>query len=177
MKRKLIWLTAIGAVVAVAYAQSLIVRGAYGLGFASSPNAERPDALFHFSVRQVEANGEIRNGGFFSIEAYSATGGVVHVYISQVRDIRVNMSERKAEFSGPAIAVDRSRPVVRWQRGVAKVEVVDNSPRQHPGSTPARDTIRVEFYPPEASEPAFTYTGAVRRGDIVVYEISGTSGR
>jgi hypothetical protein len=99
MKRKLMWLTAIGAVVAVAYAQSVIVRGAYGLGFASGSNAERPDALFHFSVRQVEANGEIRNGGFFSIEAYSATG-VVHVYIPQVRDIEVNKSERKAQFSG-----------------------------------------------------------------------------
>ncbi len=86
MKRHLIWLTAIGAVVAVAYAQSVIVRGAYGLGFASGSDAERPDALFHFSVRQVEANGEIRNGGFFSIEVYSATG-VVHVYIPRVRDI------------------------------------------------------------------------------------------
>ena len=173
MKRHLIWLTAIGAVVAVAYAQSVIVRGAYGLGFASGSNAERPDALFHFSVRQVEANSEIRNGGFFSIEVYSATG-VVHVYIPRVRDIEVNMSQRKAQFSGSAIAVDRSRPVVRWQRGVAKVEVVDNSPRQHPDSTPARDTIRVDFYLPETSEPAFTYTGAVRRGDIVVYEVSSS---
>jgi hypothetical protein len=171
MKRKLMWLTAIGAVVAVAYAQSVIVRGAYGLGFASGSNAERPDALFHFSVRQVEANGEIRNSGFFSIEAYSATG-VVHVYIPRVRDIEVNMSERKAQFSGPAIAVDRSRPVVRWQQGVAKVEVVDNSPRPRPDSTP--DTIRVDFYLPETSEPAFTYTGAARRGDLVVYEISAT---
>ena len=82
------------------------------------------------------------------------------------------MSERKAQFSGPAIAVDRSRPSVRWQQGVAKVEVVDNSPRQHPDSTPARDTIRVDFYLPETSEPAFTYTyrGVVRRGDIVVFE-------
>jgi len=43
MKRHLIWLTAIGAAVAVAYAQSVIVRGAYGLGFASGSNAERPD--------------------------------------------------------------------------------------------------------------------------------------
>jgi hypothetical protein len=171
MKRHLIWLTAIGAVVAVAYAQSVIVRGAYGLGFASGSNSERPDALFHFSVRQVEANGEIRNSGFFSIEAYSATG-VVHVYIPRVRDIEVNMSERKAQFSGPAIAVDRSRPVVRWQQGVAKVEVVDNSPRPRPDSTP--DTIRVNFYLPEASEPTFTYIGAVRRGDIVVYEVSSS---
>jgi hypothetical protein len=171
MKRHLIWLTAIGAVVAVAYAQSVIVRGAYGLGFASGSNAERPDALFHFSVRQVEANGEIRNGGFFSIEVYSATE-VVQVYIPQVRDIEVNKSERKAQFSGRAIAVVRSRPSVRWQQGVAKVEVVDNSPRPRPDSPP--DTIRVNFYLPEASEPTFTYIGAVRRGDIVVFEVSSS---
>jgi hypothetical protein len=171
MKRKLMWLTAIGAVVAVAYAQSAIVRGSYGLGLASSANAERPDAQFNFSVRQVVANGETRNGGFFSIEAYSATE-VVQVYIPQVRDIEVNKSERKAQFSGRAIAVVRSRPSVRWQQGVAKVEVVDNSPRPRPDSPP--DTIRVNFYLPEASEPTFTYIGAVRRGDIVVYEVSSS---
>jgi len=32
----------------------------------------------------------------------------------------------------------------------------------------------VDFYLPETSEPAFTYTGAVRRGDIVVYEVSSS---
>ena len=57
MKRKLIWLTAIGAVVAVVYAQSLTVRGVLSFGLAGAPDAERPNAQFNFSVKQAEYNG------------------------------------------------------------------------------------------------------------------------
>jgi hypothetical protein len=57
MKRKLIWLTAIGAVMALAYAQSVTIRGAIGFGLAGAPDAERPNAQFNFSVKQASITG------------------------------------------------------------------------------------------------------------------------
>jgi hypothetical protein len=72
MKRKLVWLTAIGAVMALAYAQSVTIRGAIGFGLAGAPDAERPNAQFHFSVKQVEFNNQSRLGGGFAIEVREA---------------------------------------------------------------------------------------------------------
>jgi hypothetical protein len=51
-----------------------------GSGWQAAPNAERPDAQFHFSVRQVEFNEQSRTGGFFAIEACSGESRVVHPY-------------------------------------------------------------------------------------------------
>ena len=174
MKRRLMWLTAIGAVVALAYAQSsVIVRGAYGFGLASSTNAERPDAQFNFSVRQVEFNGQTRTSGFFAIETRSPNE-VVHIHIPEVRRISVDMENKHALFSGPAVAVRRTRTGIERARGAAVVNVHDRRrPSEAVGSP---DTIAVAFFTnPDSEEPTYTYRGAVRRGDIVVFE--GTRSR
>jgi hypothetical protein len=171
MKRKLIWLTAIGAVVAVAYAQSVIVRGAYGLGLASSANAERPDALFNFSVKQIEFNEQTRTSGFFAIETRSPNE-VVHIHVPEVRRISVDIENKEAQFSGPAVAVRRTRTGIERARGIAVVSVQD---RRRPNeSEESPDTIAVAFFAAQSSEPSYTYRGAVRRGDIVVYEVSSS---
>jgi hypothetical protein len=172
MKRKLMWLTAIGAVVALAYAQSsVIVRGAYGFGLASSSNAERPDAQFNFSVRQVEFNGQTRTSGFFAIETRSPVE-VVHIHIPEVRQISVDMANKEAQFSGPAIAVRRTRTGIERARGTAIVRVHDRrNPREAEGDP---DTIAVAFFTAQSSEPSYSYRGGVRRGDIVVFELSSS---
>jgi hypothetical protein len=167
MKRKLIWLTAIGAVVAVAYAQSLTVRGALGFGLAGAPDAERPNAQFNFSVKQAEYNGQTRLGGGFAIEVREANR-LVSIQMANAQRLAVDIENKRAIFSGPAVAVVRTRQGVERARGVVVVRVDDNrTPRDRQGDP---DTIRVAFYTDENSDPAFTYEGVVRLGDILVYE-------
>ena len=168
MKRKLIWLTAIGAVMALAYAQSVTVRGAFGHGLAGGPEAERPNAQFHFSVKQAEYNGQTRLGGGFAIEVREANR-LVSIQMPNARRLEVDIENKRAVFSGPAVAVVRTRQGAERARGVAVVRVGDNrNPRDADGDP---DTIAVAFFTnPDSEEPTYTYRGVVRRGDIVVFE-------
>jgi len=166
MKRKLIWLTAIGAVVAVAYAQSLTVRGALGFGLAGAPDAEQPNAQFAVSVKQYEYNGQTRTGGSFAFQARTADA-YVGIQMPRVESFTVDAENKVAEIQGVAYAIQRTRQGVQRarRRGCA-------SGRQSHSARPSRhpDTIRVAFYTDENSDPAFTYEGVVRLGDILVYE-------
>jgi len=168
MKRKLIWLTAIGAVVAVAYAQSLTIRGALGFGLAGAPDAERPNAQFNFSVKQAEYNGQTRLGGGFAIEVREANR-LVSIQMANAQRLAVDIENKRAVFSGPAVAVVRTRQGVERARGVVVVTVDDNRNWRSREGDP--DTIAVAFFTnPDSEEPAYTYRGVVRRGDIVVFE-------
>lgn len=168
MKPKLLWITAIGAVVALAYAQTLTVRGASGVGLAGTPQVERPNAQFNFSVKQAEFNGQTRMGGGFGIEVREPNR-LVTVQMPEVRRLTVDMENKRAEFAGPAVAVVRTRQGVERARGVVVVRVADRrNPRDAEGDP---DTIAVAFFSnPESTEPTYTYRGVVRRGDIVVFE-------
>lgn len=168
MKRKLIWLTAIGAVMALAYAQSVTIRGAIGFGLAGAPDAERPNAQFNFSVKQAEYNGQTRLGGGFAIEVREANR-LVSIQMANAQRLAVDIENKRAIFSGPAVAVVRTRQGVERARGVVAVRVGDNrTPRDTQGDP---DTIAVAFFTnPDSEEPAYTYRGVVRRGDIVVFE-------
>jgi hypothetical protein len=168
MKRKLIWLTAMGAVMALAYAQSVTIRGAVGFGLAGAPDAERPNAQFNFSVKQAEYNGQTRLGGGFAIEVREANR-LVSIHMANARRLEVDTENKRAVFSGPAVAVQRTRTGVERARGVAIVRVGDNRNPRETGGNP--DTIAVAFFTnPDSEEPAYAYWGAVRRGDIVVFE-------
>jgi hypothetical protein len=168
MKRKLIWLTAMGAVMALAYAQSVTIRGAVGFGLAGAPDAERPNAQFNFSVKQAEYNGQTRLGGGFAIEVREANR-LVSIHMANARRLEVDTENKVATFGGPAFAVERTRQGVQRARGVVVVRVDDNrTPRDTQGDP---DTIAVAFFTnPDSEEPAYAYRGAVRRGDIVVFE-------
>ena len=168
MKRKLVWLTAIGAVMALAYAQSVTVRGAVGHGLAGAPDAERPNAQFHFSVKQVEFNEQSRLGGGFAIEVREANR-LVSIQMPNAQRLAVDIENKRAVFSGPAVAVQRTRQGVERARGVVVVRVEDNRSLRDTGGNP--DTIAVDFFTnPDSEEPAYAYRGVVRRGDIVVFE-------
>jgi hypothetical protein len=168
MKRKLIWLTAIGAVMALAYAQSVTIRGAIGFGLAGAPDAERPNAQFNFSVKQAEYNGQTRLGGGFAIEVREANR-LVSIQMPNAQRLTVDIENKRAVFSGPAVAVQRTRTGVERARGVVVVRVGDNRTPRETGGNP--DTIAVAFFTnPDSEEPAYAYRGAVRRGDIVVFE-------
>jgi hypothetical protein len=168
MKRKLMWLTALGAVAALAYAQTITIRGAIGQGLAGAPDSERPNAHFSFSVRQAEHNGQSQLGGSFAIEVREANR-LVTVLMPNAQRLSVDIANKRATFSGPAVAVLRTRQGVERARGVVVVRVEDNrSPRDTEGSP---DTIAVAFFTnPDSEEPAYTFRGTVRRGDIVVFE-------
>lgn len=168
MNRKLLWITAIGAVVALAYAQSLTVRGAFGFGYAGAPDAGRPNAQFRFSVKQAEYNGQTRMRGSFGIEVREQNR-LVAIQMPEVRRLAVDIENKRAAFSGPAVAVVRTRQGVERARGVVVVRVGDlRNPRDGEGDP---DTIAVAFFAnPDSTEPTYTYRGVVLRGDIVVFE-------
>ncbi|BCW96848.1 MAG: hypothetical protein WHS44_12070 [Fimbriimonadales bacterium] len=167
MKRKLMWLAGIGAIAALAYAQTVTVRGAFGHGLAGHPDAERPNAQFNFSVKQVEYNGQTRTGGGFAIEVRTEQS-LTTIQMANANRIAVDMENHAATFSGPAVAVQRTRQGVQRTRGVAVVRVGDlRNPRTGEGDP---DTIAVRFFVEGNEEPVFTYRGIVRRGDIVVFE-------
>jgi len=115
MKRKLIWLTAIGAVVAVAYAQSLTVRGALGFGLAGAPDAEQPNAQFAVSVTQYEYNGQTRTGGSFAFQARTADA-YVGIQMPRVESFTVDAENKVAEIRGVAYAIQRTRQGVQRAR-------------------------------------------------------------
>ena len=168
MKRKLIWLTAIGAVMALAYAQSVTVRGAVGQGLAGAPDAERPNAQFAVSVTQYEYNGQTRTGGSFAFQARTADA-YVGIQMPRVESFTVDAENKVAEIQGVAYAIQRTRQGVQRTRGVVVVTVDDN--RNWRGREGDPDTIAVAFFTnPDSEEPAYTYRGVVRRGDIVVFE-------
>jgi hypothetical protein len=137
MKRKLMWLTAIGAVMALAYAQSVTIRGAVGFGLAGAPDAERPNAQFNFSVKQAEYNGQTRLGGGFAIEVREANR-LVSIHMANARRLEVDTENKVATFGGPAFAVERTRQGVQRARGVVVVRVDDNRTRATRRATPIR---------------------------------------
>ncbi|MFQ3612038.1 MAG: hypothetical protein SNJ72_11155, partial [Fimbriimonadales bacterium] len=126
MKRKLMWLTAIGVVAAVAYAQISAV-GAVGNGFAGAPDADQPNARFGFKVARVEARGQTNLRGDFGF-AFRGERGLVEINMASLRNLEVNLDEKTATFTGPAVATVRTNSGVRRERGVVVVHVADNRP-------------------------------------------------
>lgn len=166
MKRTLLWLVAVGAVAALAYAQTVTVRGAVGHGLAGNPDSDRPNAQFRFAVHEAEFNGRTRLGGGFQIEVRGEQG-ITTVHMPQVERLAVNAEEGVATFSGRGWAVQRTRQGMRRVQGVVFVRVADN---RDAGSTEGDpDTIAVAFRTAPDAEPAFAYRGAVLRGDIHVF--------
>lgn len=167
MKRKLMWLVGIGAIAALAYAQTVTIRGAFGSGLAGHPDADRPNAQFNFSVKQAEYNGQTRTGGGFAIEV-RGQHSLTTIQMMNANRVAVDMENRVAAFSGPAVAVQRTRQGIQRTRGVVAVVVGDlRNPHTGEGDP---DTIAVRFFVEGNEEPVFTYRGLVRRGDIVVFE-------
>ncbi len=167
MKRTLLWLVAAGAFVTLAYAQTVIVRGAVGFGFAGAPDAERPNARFDFSVQEVVYGNQSRLFGGFAIEVRSENAITV-VHLARVERVSVDAAEGTASFSGRGWAVQRTRQGVRRVQGIVSVSVEDNrDPRATEGDP---DTLTVEFRTEPDTDPVFTYAGVVKRGDISVFE-------
>ncbi len=169
MKRKLMWLTAIGALAAFAYAQISAV-GAVGAGFAGAPDAEQPNARFGFKVAQVEARGQTYLRGNFGF-AFRGERGMVEINMSSLRNLEVDTENKVATFTGPAIATVRTNAGLRRERGVVIVRVEDNRPARSEEGDP--DTIGVRFAVPNNENGfTFSYRGVVKRGDILVGELS-----
>lgn len=165
MKRKLLWLVAIGAVAALAYAQTVTVRGAIGMGVAGAQNA--PNAQFRFLAKQVVFNDQSRTGGSFGIEV-RGENAITVVHLPNVDRLEVDAENGVAVFSGRGWIVQRTRQGVRRTQGIVTVRVADN---RDAGSTDGDpDTIEVAFRTAPDAEPAFTYRGVVLRGDIRVFE-------
>lgn len=170
MKQRLMWITAISAVVAIAYAQALTVRGAFGFGYAGAPDADRPNAQFSFSVKQAEFNGQTRMGGSFVITVREPNQRVA-IYMPEVQQLTVDTENKQAEFSGAAYAFVRTRQGYQRARGTVVVRVADLRNSRDSEGDP--DTITVAFYTDsDSEEPTYTYQGVVLRGDIVVFERS-----
>ncbi|MCX7993062.1 MAG: hypothetical protein N2651_05290 [Fimbriimonadales bacterium] len=167
MKRKLLWLVAIGALAALAYAQTATLRGAAGQGLAGAPDAERPNAQFRFAVKELEFNGQTRRGGSFEIEV-RGENSVTTVHLPNVERLAVNAEEGVAAFSGRGWAAQRTRQGVRRTQGIVFVRVEDNRSADSTEGDP--DTIAVAFRTAPDAEPVFTYRGVVLRGDIRVFE-------
>lgn len=167
MKRKLLWLVAIGAVAAFAYAQTATLRAAFGQGLAGAPDAERPNAQFRFAVKQAEFNGQSRTGGGFDIEV-RGDNSVTVVHLTQVASVSIDAENGVATFSGRGWAAQRTRQGVRRTQGIVTVRVADNRDADSTEGDP--DTIAVAFRTAPEADPVFTYRGVVQRGDIRVIE-------
>lgn len=167
MKRKLLWLVAIGAVAAFAYAQTATLRAAVGQGLAGAPDAERPNAQFRFAVKQAEFNGQSRTGGGFDIEV-RGDNSVTVVHLTQVASVSIDAENGVATFSGRGWAAQRTRQGVRRTQGIVTVRVADNRDADSTEGDP--DTIAVAFRTAPDADPVFTYRGVVQRGDIRVIE-------
>ncbi len=167
MKLKSLWVIALSAVTAMAFSQSLTVRGTSGFGFAGAPDTDRPNAKFQFSVTEFEYNGQTRLFGSFSVEV-RGPDGVTVIYLPRAGELAVDAENKVAEFSGNAWAVHYSRRGIRRTQGFVSVRVVDNrEPRNTQGDP---DTLEVAFYTDPDADPVFSYAGVVLRGDILVYE-------
>lgn len=168
MNRKLMWLGAFGALVALVYAQTFIVRGAVGMGTAGAPDAERPNARFHFHVAQISYNDQVRLRGCFTFAFRGER--LVEINMREVARFAANLETGVAEFAGPGVATIRTPSGIRRERGIVSVRVQDNRGPNEPGGDP--DTIAVAFRLNPDAPPIFTYRGVVKRGDIRVFEES-----
>ncbi|MDM7461961.1 MAG: hypothetical protein P3X24_010005 [bacterium] len=167
MKRQLLWLVAIGAVAALAYAQTVTVRATFGQGFAGVPDAERPNAQFRFAVKSIEYNGQSRKGGGFEIEVRGANA-VTTVQLTSLAELSVDAENGVATFAGRGWATQRTRQGMRRTQGIVTVRVADNRDADSTEGDP--DTIAVAFRTAPDAEPVFTYRGVALRGDIRVVE-------
>jgi len=169
MKRKLMWLTVIGVVSAIAYAQ-ISATGAVGYGLAGAPDADQPNALFGFKVAQVDARGRTYLNGNFGF-AFRGERGLVEINMMSLRSLEVNTENKTAVFTGPAVATVRTNSGVRRERGVVVVQVQDNRPAGSEEGDP--DTIGVRFGNPDNENGfSFAYRGVVKQGDITVGSLS-----
>lgn len=168
MKRTLMWLVAASAILTLAYAQSVVVRGAVGFGFAGDADAERPNARFDFSVQEVVFGNQTRRGGTFSIEV-RGENSLTTIHLVRLESLSVDAAEGTATFSGRGWMLQRTRQGIRRVPGVVSVSVEDNrEPRATEGDP---DALQVEFNSPDTNT-SFSYAGVVKRGDIAVYERS-----
>lgn len=166
MKRTLLWLVAIGAIAALAYAQTASARGALGQGLAGAPDSDRPNAQFRFAVSEVNFNGRTRLNGGFQIEVRGEEAVTV-VHLPNVERLAVDVESGVATFSGRGWAVQRTRQGMRRVQGFVLVRVEDNRAADSTEGDP--DRIAVAFRTAPDAEPAFTYRGVVLRGDIRVF--------
>lgn len=166
MNRKLMWLGALGALVALVYAQTIIVRGAVGMGTAGAPDSTRPNARFNFRVVQISYNDQVRLRGYF---AFGFRGErLVDINMREVARFSANLETGVAEFAGPGVATIRTPSGIRRERGIVFVKVQDNRGPNEPNNDP--DTLTVAFRVNLDTPPIFTYRGVVKQGDIRVFE-------
>lgn len=167
--RKLIWLGALGMLIALVYAQTVTVRGAVGFGAAGAPDAEHPNARFNFHVVQISYNDQTHLRGHFDFTFRGER--LVGITMRKAARFGANMETGVAEFSGPGMIVVRTREGVRRARGIVFVRVQDNrGPRDTEGDP---DTIAVGFRLRPDADPIFTYRGVVKAGDIKVFQRTG----
>ncbi len=170
MKHRVMWLLGAVALVVVAYAQiSFGVRGAIGFGSAGPADSDTVNARFGFSVAEYTFRNQSRLSGYFSMIVREEQA-IKSVNMYALRRLTVNLENRTATFSGPAVLGTRSRTGFQRTQGVVVVQVVDNRSPRDPGGSP--DTISVAFYTNPDADPVFTYQGVVKQGDIRVVSYS-----
>ncbi len=169
MKHKLMWLVAVGALAVFAYAQfSGTIRGAAGAGMAGPPDSDTVNARFQFWVGSATYNDQTRLRGNFAI-AVRGEQSLTEIAMREPRRFEVDVENGTAVFSGPAVLSTRTRTGAERTRGMVVVRVAD---RRGPDQQGDPDTISVAFFTNPDSDPAFTYRGVVKRGDIRVFSRS-----
>jgi hypothetical protein len=164
MKRKIgVALAALSATIALA---AITVVGAKGQGHALNAAGHR--AEFHMDAHKATGDGSVRTGGFFRFitrggtAAVPVTNGIV---IPEVA--RLTKAGRVCEFGGPSSMQIRVGTNYETVRGVCSVRVEDRKAPNATSNTP--DLIRVRFVA-NVTNRVFEWSGAVTRGDILVYE-------
>lgn len=174
MMRKVVWLGALMVLTsALALAQTCTVKGAAGFGAAGAPDSDQPNAFFSFGVAQTTCNfprhGERTwQSGWFSLTTRQDSQ-VVSVTMFRLDELTVDLENRTASFRGQAVLAIRTRAGLERVRGTVQVSVADNRSRDGNGNP---DTLQVAFFDGEGNQ-VFSYSGEVKRGDIVVFERTG----
>ncbi len=164
--RKLWWMAVLALTGAIAVAQDCTVEGAFGAGTAVSEHSDRPNARFGLNVIHATCGDREFRAGAFCFEA-RVENRLVEIRMVRLTQLAVNAEHRVAEFAGHAVMTVRTREGVRHVRGLVRVRVQDNRPRDSDEGDP--DTIAVAFFVPDRTDPVFAYRGTLARGDILVF--------
>ncbi|GBC91761.1 hypothetical protein HRbin15_00220 [bacterium HR15] len=164
--RKLMWLAVLTLASAMAMAQTCVVEGAFGAGAAGMPDADHPNAFFGLNVVHAVCGDREFQAGAFRF-ATRQENRLIEIQMVRLARLEVDVEHHAAAFAGPAVMTIRTREGMRHVRGIVRVQVRDNRPRDSEEGDP--DAIAVQFFVPDREDPVFTYRGVVRRGDILVF--------
>jgi hypothetical protein len=164
--RKLMWSALLALASAVVMAQTCVVEGAFGAGAAGAPDADRPNAHFGLNVIHAACGDREFQAGSFRFTTRQENR-IVEIQMVRLTRLEVDIENHVAAFAGPAVMTVRTREGVRQVRGIVRVLVRDNRPRDSQEGDP--DGIGVQFFVPDRTDPVFTYRGVVKQGDILVF--------